>query len=109
MLLAVGILAFPTTQTNAASCSSYVADSSYGNTGGYAYSHAVANCSSAVSATIYATIEDAGGGWLGYGSSSGYSYGFSTTYSGYFCATLAPGYYFNYTGAGGHLYPLWTC
>lgn len=33
MLLAVGILAFPTTQTNAASCSSYVADSSYGNTG----------------------------------------------------------------------------
>ena len=51
VLLAVGAVTLPPVQTQAASCNAYVASSSYGNSNGYAYSHAVANCSSAVSAS----------------------------------------------------------
>lgn len=109
MLLAAGALSFSPVRADAASCRAFVNDASYGNDGGYAYSHAVANCDGDVSATLYATIVDAGGGWLASSGDSGYGSYFSSTVSGHFCATLAPGYAFTYDGSGGNLYPLWTC
>jgi hypothetical protein len=109
MMLVVSALYLTMDSSGAASCRAYVADSSYGNSNGFARSHSVASCSSAVSARLYATIVDAGGGWLASAAHSAYSSSFSASVRGYFCATLAPGYYFNYTGTGGHLYPLWTC
>ena len=100
---------FPTDHAQAASCNAYVADASYGNSDGYAYSHAVASCSSKVDSPIYAVIFDASESWLSSNNYVDHAAYFSVYASGYFCATLAPGLFFPYSGSYGHLYPLWTC
>lgn len=109
MLLGAGAFYFTPARADATACSAYVNDSSYGNSGGYAYSHAVAYCDGYVYTTLYATIVDGSGYWLGSGAVTDYATYFTDTFSGYFCATLAPGYYLDYDQSGGNLYPLWTC